>query len=120
MGGWRKLHNKELHNLYYSPGIIRMTKSRRMVLAGHVARMGDKRNAHRILVRKPEVKGPQGKPRRRSVDNIKMSLREIDLHFRDSKIRMLLSRLRGTPQTGHIISKIMHLLQLPGSQTITG
>jgi hypothetical protein len=47
--GWRKLHNEELHNLYSSPNIIRMIKSRRMRWAGHVARIGDKRNAYRIL-----------------------------------------------------------------------
>jgi hypothetical protein len=45
-GGWRKLHNEELHNLYSSPSIIRMIKSRRMRLAGHVGRMGEKRNAY--------------------------------------------------------------------------
>jgi hypothetical protein len=49
-GGWRKMHNEELHNLYSSPSIIRMIKSRRMIWAGHVARMGEKRNAYRILV----------------------------------------------------------------------
>jgi hypothetical protein len=49
-GGWRKLHNEELHNLYSSPSIIRMIKSRRVRWAGHVARMGEKRNACRILV----------------------------------------------------------------------
>jgi hypothetical protein len=54
--GWRKLHNEELHNLYSSPSIIRMIKSRRMRWAGHVSRMGEKRNAYRILVRKPERK----------------------------------------------------------------
>jgi hypothetical protein len=43
-GGWRKLHNKELHNLYSSPSIIRIIKSRRMRWAGHVARMGAKQN----------------------------------------------------------------------------
>jgi hypothetical protein len=48
--GWSKLHNEELHNLYSSPSIIRMIKSRRMRWAGHVARMGEKRNAYRILV----------------------------------------------------------------------
>jgi hypothetical protein len=47
--GWRKLHNEELHNLYSSPSIIRMIKSRRMRWAGHVARMGEKRNAYRIF-----------------------------------------------------------------------
>jgi hypothetical protein len=49
-GGWRKLHNKELHDLYSSPSIIRKVKSRRMRWAGHVARMGEKRNAYRLLV----------------------------------------------------------------------
>jgi hypothetical protein len=53
IGGWRKLHN-ELHNLYCSPSIIRIIKSRRMRWAGHVARMREKRNAYRILVGKPE------------------------------------------------------------------
>jgi hypothetical protein len=47
-GGWRKLHNEELHNLYSSPGIIRIIKSRRMRWAGHVARMGEKRNVYRL------------------------------------------------------------------------
>jgi hypothetical protein len=69
-GGWRKL----LHNVYASPSIIRMTMSRRIRWAGHVARMGEKRNAYRILVVKPEEKRPTGKPRRRWVDNIKMGL----------------------------------------------
>jgi hypothetical protein len=53
-GGWRKLHNEELHNLYFSPNIIRMINSRRMRWAGHVARMEETRNAYRILVGKPE------------------------------------------------------------------
>jgi hypothetical protein len=75
-GVWRKLHNEELHNLYSSPSIIRMIKSRRMRYAGHVARMGEKRNAYRILVGNPEGKRPLGRPRRRWVDNIKMDLRE--------------------------------------------
>jgi transcription termination factor 2 len=70
-GSWRKLHKEEL------PSIIRMIKSRRMRWAGHIARMGQKRNAYRILVGKPEGKRPLGRPRRRRVDNIKMDLREI-------------------------------------------
>jgi hypothetical protein len=53
-GGWRKLHKEELHNLYFSRSIIRMTKSGRMRLGGHVARMAEKRDAYRILVGKPE------------------------------------------------------------------
>jgi hypothetical protein len=71
-GDWRKLHNEELHNLYSSPSIIRMIKSRRMRWAGHVARMGETRNAYRILVGKPEGKRPLGRPKRRWMDNIKM------------------------------------------------
>jgi hypothetical protein len=76
LGGRRKLHNKELHNLYSSPSIIRMIKSRRIGWAGHVAPMGDKRNSYRNLVRKPNGKRPLGRPRRRWVDNIKIDLRE--------------------------------------------
>jgi hypothetical protein len=53
-GEWRKLRNEELHDLYSSPSIIRIIKSRRMRWAGHVARMGEKRNAYRLLVGKPE------------------------------------------------------------------
>jgi hypothetical protein len=60
MGDWRKMHNKELHNLYSSPNIIRMIKSRRIRWARHVARMGEKRNAYRILAGKPEGKRPLG------------------------------------------------------------
>jgi hypothetical protein len=62
--GWRKLHNEELHNLYSSPSIIRIIKSK-MRWAGHIARMGDTRNAYRILVGKREGKRPLGRPRRR-------------------------------------------------------
>jgi hypothetical protein len=62
-GVWRKLHNEELHNLYSSQSIIRMMKSRRVRWAGHVARVGKKRNTCRILVGKPERKRPLGRPR---------------------------------------------------------
>jgi hypothetical protein len=55
-GGWRRLHNEELHDLFSSPRIIRIIKSRRMRLVGHVARMGEKRIAYRLLVGKPEGK----------------------------------------------------------------
>jgi hypothetical protein len=58
MGDWRKLHNEELHNLYSSPNIIRIIKSRRMRWVGHVARMGETRNAYRIFVGKLERKRP--------------------------------------------------------------
>ncbi|KAJ4438349.1 hypothetical protein ANN_14291 [Periplaneta americana] len=74
-GEWRKLHNTELHALYSSPDIIRNIKSRRLRWAGHVARMGESRNAYRVLVGRPEGKRPLGRPRRRWEDNIKMDLR---------------------------------------------
>jgi hypothetical protein len=79
-GGWRKLHNEELHNLYSSPSIIKIIKSRRMRWAEHVARMGEKRNVYRLLVGKPEGKRPVGRPRRRWIDNIKINLLEIGLN----------------------------------------
>jgi hypothetical protein len=78
IGGWRKLHNEELHNLYCSPSIIRIIKSRRMRWAEHVARMGEERNAYRILVGTPEGKRPLERPRRCWEDNIRMYLREIE------------------------------------------
>jgi hypothetical protein len=77
MGGWRKMHNEELNAFYSSPSIIRMIKSRRMRLAGHVARMGEKRNMYRLLVGKLEGKGLLGRPRHRWVDNIRMDLGEV-------------------------------------------
>jgi hypothetical protein len=76
-GEWRKLHNEELRDLYSSPSIIRIIKSRRMRWAGHVARMVQKRNAYRLLVGNPEGKRPLGRPRRRWVDNIRMDLGEV-------------------------------------------
>jgi hypothetical protein len=76
-GEWGKLHNKELHDLYSSPSIIRIIKSRRMRWAGYVARIGEKRNTHRLLVGKPEEKRPLGRPRHRWVDSIRMALGEV-------------------------------------------
>ena len=72
---WRKLHNAELHALYYSPNLIRNHKSRRLRWAGHVARMEESRNAHRILKAKLDGKRHLGRPRRRWKNNIKMDLR---------------------------------------------
>ncbi|KAJ4435463.1 hypothetical protein ANN_18079 [Periplaneta americana] len=82
-GEWRKLHNAELHALYSSPDIIRNIKSRRLRWAGHVARMGESRNAYRVLVGRPAGKRPLGRPRRRWEDNIKMDLREVGYDGRD-------------------------------------
>ena len=76
-GERRKLHNAELHALYSSPNIIRNLKSRRLRWAGHVARVEQSRNAHRVLVGKPEGKRPLRMPIRRWEDNIKMDLRKV-------------------------------------------
>jgi hypothetical protein len=77
IGGWNKLQNKELANLYSSPSIIRMIRLRRLKWAGHVALKGKKRNACTILVGKTEGKKPLGRPRCGWEDNIKTNLREI-------------------------------------------
>jgi hypothetical protein len=82
-GGWRKLHNEELHNLYSSPSIIRIIKSRKMRWARHVARMEEKRNVYRLLVGKPKGKRPLGRQRRRWIDNIEMDLSEIGFNVVD-------------------------------------
>jgi hypothetical protein len=76
-GECRKLRNEELRDLYSSPSIIRIIKSKRMRWAESVARMGEKRNASKLLSVKPEEKRPLGRQRRRWVDNIKMDLLEI-------------------------------------------
>jgi hypothetical protein len=76
-GGWRKLHNEQLHGLYSSPSIVRVIKARKMRWAGHVAPMGEVRGDYNILVGKPEGRRPLERPRRRWEDNIKMDLREI-------------------------------------------
>jgi hypothetical protein len=76
-GGWRKLHNEELHKLYFSSSIIRLIKSRKMRWTWHVAHMEEKWSAWRILVGKPEGKRPLGGSKRKWVNNIKIDLTEI-------------------------------------------
>jgi len=76
-GEWRKLHNEELNVLYCSPNIVRVIKLRRRRWVGHVACMGERRGAYRVLVGKPGGKRPMGRPRHRGGDNIKMDLQEV-------------------------------------------
>jgi hypothetical protein len=76
-GEWRKLHDEELNDLYSFPNIVRVVKSRRMGWVGHVARIGEERGVHRVLVGKPEGKRPLGTPRHIWEDNIKMDLQEV-------------------------------------------
>jgi hypothetical protein len=87
VGGWRRWHSEELHNLYASANIISMIKSRRMRWVVHVAHMGEMRNACKMVVGKPEGRRPCRRSRHRWEDNIRMDLREMDLihlvHERD-------------------------------------
>ena len=76
-GEWRKLHNEELNDLYSTPIIVQVIKSRRMRWAGHVACMGERTCVYRVLVGKPEGKRPLGRPKCRWEDNIKMDLQEV-------------------------------------------
>jgi len=82
-GEWRRLHNEELSDLYSSPNIVRVIKSRRMRWAGHVARMGEERGVYRVFVGKPEGKRPLGRHRRRWVDNIRTDLQEVGCEYMD-------------------------------------
>jgi hypothetical protein len=83
MGEWRELYTEALHDLYSSPSIIRIIKSRRMRWAGHVARMGEERTVYRLLLGEPEGKRPLGRPRRRRRDSIRIELLEIGLNVVD-------------------------------------
>jgi len=82
-GEWKRLHNEELNDLYSSPNIVWVIKSRRMRWAGHVARMGEERGAYRVLLGKLEGRRPLGRPRRRWVDNIKIDLQEVGCGYMD-------------------------------------
>ena len=80
---WRRLHNEELNDLYSSPNIVRVIKSRRMRWARHVERMGEERVVYRILLGKPEGRRPLGRSRHRWVDNIRMDLQEVGCGYMD-------------------------------------
>jgi len=82
-GEWRRLNNEELNDLYSSPNIVRVIKSRIMRWPGHVARMGEERGVYRVMVGKPERRRPLGRPRRRWVDNIRMDLQEVGCVYMD-------------------------------------
>ena len=77
------MHNEELNDLYSSPNTVRVIKSRRMRWAGYVARMGERRGVHVVLVGKPEGKRPPRRPRCRWKDNIKMYLQEVGCEAMD-------------------------------------
>jgi hypothetical protein len=77
-GGWRKLHNAELRDLYSPPRTIRIMQSSRMRWAGHVVRIGETRKVYRLLVRKPEGKRPLGRPCLRWVADMEIGLGEVE------------------------------------------
>ena len=77
------MHNEKLNDLYSSPNIVRVTKSRRMRWAGRVACMGEERGVYGVLVGKPEGRRPLGRPRCRWVDNIRMDLQEVGCGYMD-------------------------------------
>jgi len=102
-GEWRRLHNEELNDLYSSPNIVRVIKSRRMRLAGHVARMGEERMVYRVLVGKPEGKRPLGRPRRRLVD-IRMDPQEVGCGYKD-----WIGLAQDTDRWRKLVSAVMNL-----------
>jgi len=103
-GGWRRLRNEELYNMYNWPNIVRVIKSRNMRWVRNVARMGAMRNAYNILVGKPERKRPLGKPRRRWEYNIRIDLREIGLEGVD-----WMHLVQYTDQWRPLLSTVMNL-----------
>jgi len=79
----RRLHNEELNDLYSSPNIVRVIKSRTMRWTGHVARISEEREVYGVLMGKREGRRPLGGPRRRWVDNIRMDLQEVACGYMD-------------------------------------
>jgi hypothetical protein len=80
-GEWRRLHNEGDFDLYTSPNIIQVMKSRRVRWVGHVAHLGDRRGAYRVLVGRPEGKRPLGRPRHGWEYHIKMDLHEVGWEY---------------------------------------
>jgi len=103
-GEWRRFHNLELNDLYSSPNIVRVIKSRRMRWAGYVARMGEERVVYRVLVRKPEGGRSLGRPRRRWVDNIRMDLQEVGCGYMD-----WIGLAQGRDRWRTLVSAVMNL-----------
>ena len=81
-GEWRRLQNEEIHNLYLSPNVVRVIRSRRLRCAGHVARMEEGRSAFRSLTGKTTGRRPLGSHRRRQEENIRMNLKQIHINTR--------------------------------------
>ena len=104
-GEFRRLHSKELSDLYSSPNIVRVIKSRRMRWAGHVSGMGEEREAYRVLMGKPEGKRPFGIPRRRCVDNICVDLQEVGCECVD-----WIGLAQGRDSWRTLLSAVMNLL----------
>jgi hypothetical protein len=103
---WRKLHNQELNDVY-SPNIVWVIKSRRMKWTGHVARMGERRKAYRVLVGKPGGKRPLGRLRPRWQNNIKMDLQEVGCGGRD-----WIEAAQDRDQWGALVNAVM-ILRVP-------
>jgi len=104
MGEWRRLHNEELNDLYPSPNIVRVIKSRRMRWAGHVTRMVDERGVYRFLVGKPEGKRLLERPRHRWVNNIRMDLMEVGCGYMD-----WIGLAQGRDRWRTLVSAVMNL-----------
>ena len=103
-GEWRRLHNEKLNDLYSSPNIVQVIKSRRMRWAGHVARMGEEREVYRVLVGKPEGKIPLGRPWHRWADIIRMDLQEVGCGYIER-----IGLAQGTYRWRTLVSVVMNL-----------